>query len=667
MKLYQRIGAALGMLATLVACQPMPKAPQQWTLRSPDGGNSASITLSGQILQYSLLQEQDTLLLPSRLGVQLKEGDYSLFRALRKAETRTHKGQWEQPWGEQRLVDEHYNELALELENAQGQPIRYTFRMFDDGLGFRYEIPLQGRDSLRVTEELTEFRMPGSPKAFWMPGGPDNFYEGVYRATALSAIDTAETPATFRLENGRHLALHEAAIVDYASMTLVRQQGSLRAHLIPWKDGLKVRLAKDLRSPWRTVLVGKQATDLLSSTMILNLNEPNKLGDVSWVKPMRYMGIWWDMHLDTRTWKPGAKHGATTAYTQQYLDYAAQHGFGGVLVEGWNKGWEEWKDWSFTEAYPDFDLPYLQAYAQRKGLTLIGHHETSGRVTSEYEPQLKDAMALYGRLGVKAVKTGYVGGIDNGESHRGQWMVGHYQRVVEEAAKNKVAVVAHEPIKDSGLRRTYPNFISREGARGQEYNAWGNPPNQEDHEVMLAYTRMLSGPLDFTPGVFQLTYEEYRPAEFPSRVKTTLAKQLALYVVLYSPVQMACDLPKHYDRHPDMFAFVKEVPTDWEKSVPLAGEVGEYVAFARKDRQTDHWYLGAITNADPRSLELALDFLEEGRTYELTTYADGPAAHWEKNPYDYRIERRMVRKGDKLSLKLGASGGAAASLKPKRG
>jgi alpha-glucosidase len=477
---------------------------------------------------------------------------------------------------------------------------------------------------------------------------------------------------TVRTPAGTHLSIHEAALTDYAAFVLdQRRDRVFQTNLTPWSDGIRVKTAAPFKTSWRTLQLADDAVGLLNSSLILNLNEPNALGDVSWVEPGKYVGIWWAMHIRNRTWGSGPIHGATTAETKRYMDFAAKYGFDGVLVEGWNIGWDG--DWvqngdlfSFTQPYPDFDIRAVADYGRDKGVRLIGHHETSGNVTN-YARQMDAAFDLYESVGVRQVKTGYVadgGGIkrvdENGvvhyEWHDGQFTIGEYLRSVTEAAQRRISINTHEPIKDTGLRRTYPNWISREGAKGQEFNAWGNPPNPPEHEAILAYTRLLAGPMDFTPGIFDLT-----PFGMDSiyRVQTTLAKQLALYVTIYSPIQMAADLPENYEAQPYALQFIVDVPTDWEESIALAGEVGDFVVFARRERGGDDWYLGAITDEEARRHDLVLDFLEEGRSYTAQIYRDGDGAHWKTHPYALEIEEREVRRGDVLPLRLAPGGGAA--------
>jgi alpha-glucosidase len=479
-----------------------------------------------------------------------------------------------------------------------------------------------------------------------------------------------------RLASGVHLCIHEAALVDYAGFVLdQRREGVFRTNLAPWSEGIRVRARAPFVTPWRTIQVSPDAAGLLNSDLIINLNEPNKLGDVSWVEPGKYVGIWWAMHVGDRTWGSGPDHGATTAEAKRYIDFAAEHGFDGVLVEGWNTGWDG--DWfangavfNFTQPYPDFDLQAVAGYARDKGVRLIGHHETSGHV-SNYERQVSDAFDLYESLGVRQVKTGYVAdggdlvrvedGIKRHEWHDGQFAVAHFIRVLEQAAERKISINTHEPVKDTGLRRTYPNWISREGARGQEYNAAWAPPNPPSHNVTLPFTRMLSGPMDFTPGIFDLLHQG---PDSEYRVQSTLVHQLALYVVLYSPVQMAADLPENYERRPDAFRFIRDVPTDWEQSIALDGAVGEFVVLARQQRGGGDWYVGAISGDEPKTIAVPLSFLEPDRRYRATIYRDGDTADWRSNPYDYVIEKRSLTGKDTLELRLAAGGGVAIRLQP---
>jgi len=665
------------VLAMLVAAA----APAD-EVASPDGRIVVDVGVdAGGMPGYSVRFRDEDVIARSRLGLRFAdqpamESEFEIVSVSRGGNDST----WEQPWGERRLVRDHYNELIVEFgKPAPGaQRFYLQVRVHDDGVGFRYDVPEQpGYDAVDIVDELTEFRVPADATAFWIPGGGWNRYEYLYRTTGIDEIALAHTPMTLRLASGTHLALHEAALVDYSGYRLdQRRPGVFKTNLAPRSDGSRVRTRTPFRTPWRTIQVTDDATGLLNSDLILNLNEPNALGDVSWVEPGKYIGIWWAMHLGVRTWGSGDRHGATTAETKRYIDFAAEHGFDGVLVEGWNKGWDG--DWfnngaafSFTEPYPDFDITAITDYARARGVRLIGHHETSGNI-SNYEDQIGAAFDLYESVGVRQVKTGYVAdggqlervddqGVMHYEWHDGQFGVDHYLRVLKEAARRHISINTHEPVKDTGLRRTYPNWISREGARGQEYNAWGDPPNPPEHTTMLPFMRMLAGPMDFTPGIFDLTF---KGPDAEQRVSTTLAKQLALYVVLYSPIQMAADLPENYSKYADAFRFILDVPTDWEDSRALAGQVGDFVVFARRERGGDDWYLGAITDEAARTVTVALDFLDAGKSYSATVYRDGDKADWRANPYDYVIEKLDVGQGQSLDLKLAAGGGTAIRFTP---
>lgn len=665
---------AAALFALLSTAHALANISAVASVASPGGELRAilSIDEEGRAL-YSITRNDKTIISPSRLGFLLTDAP-KLERKLRLASqtTRSFDETWEQPWGERRYVRNRYNELRARLTEASGlkRSIDVVFRAFDDGVGFRYEFPEQAAlANLSIADELTEFSVADQATAWWIPAGEWNRYEYLYNTTPLTEVGQAHTPITLRTRDGLHIALHEAALVDYSSMWLKRVEGQrLRAVLSPSSSGAKVVRAAPFTTPWRTIQIADRAAQLAMSDLILNLNEPNKLGDVSWFKPHKYVGVWWGMHLDTESWASGPKHGATTKNTMRYIDFAAKHGFRGVLVEGWNKGWDG--DWfangdvfRFTESYPDFDLPRLAAYAKSKGVRLIGHHETSANIAN-YEAQLDAALDLYARHGVDAVKTGYVadaggvktkgpGGETRYEWHDGQVMSRHHLKVVTEAAERRIAVNPHEPIKDTGLRRTYPNWVAREGARGMEYNAWGSPPNPPEHEANLVFTRMLSGPMDFTPGVLSLKGRGGQP------IQSTIAKQLALYVVIYSPIQMAADLPENYERYRNAFQFIKDVPADWSDSIVLNGEVGDFATIARKDRNSDDWYLGSVTDERARTLEVALDFLEPNRAYTAQVYRDGDDADWKTQPHSIAIETRKVRRGDVLSLKLAASGGQA--------
>ncbi|ACT60144.1 glycoside hydrolase family 97 catalytic domain-containing protein [Hirschia baltica] len=649
-------------------------------LVSPDGRIEFQLKIQDGKLIYSVSKSGEVVLAPSRLGLRFASGkdldtDFIIGDVSRNISDET----WEQPWGEKRLVVDKHSEVLVTLLSAKDQTPQFNLRarVFDGGVGFRYEVPDTGARA--IVDELTEFSLDPASLAWWTPAGEFNRYEYIYRTTPLNEMERAHTPFTLKLPNSNtHVAIHEAALVDYSGMWLdQRRAGVLEADLAPRHDGVKVRVEGAFDTPWRVIQIADDAAGLINgSDIYLNLNEPNKLGDVSYFKPGKYIGIWWGMHINKYTWGSGPQHGATTENTKAYIDFAAENGFSGVLVEGWNIGWDG--DWfnngdlfSFTQAYPDFNLPELSAYAKERGVHIIGHHETSGNITN-YENQLEAAFDLYEANGIPAVKTGYVAdgsdlkfidaeGHPRYTWHASQERVVHDLHVLKRAHEHGIAVNAHEPVKDTGLRRTYPNAISREGARGMEFNAWGTPPNPPEHQAILPFTRMLSGPFDFTPGIFDLMPNG---EDDENRVPSTLAKQLALYVTIYSPIQMAADLPENYKKFPNAFQFIKDVPTDWEQSIALAGEVGDFVVMARHERGAENWYVGAVSDENAREVKLDFAFLDANRTYRAEIYRDGDSANWETAPYDIAIEKRIVTSQTKLGLKLAAGGGFAIRIVP---
>jgi alpha-glucosidase len=661
----------LAALAALAPAAPLDAAPV--TVSSPEGVLTVSVDVNGEGRpEYQVARFGQPVIAPSRLGFLFTNAP-KLERnfAITASATSSRDARWEQPWGERRFVRDRYNELRLTLTEKVDLKRRLdiVFRVYDDGLGFRYEFPDQpSLKDVAIAEEITEFAVARPATAWWIPAFQWNREEYLYNKTPLAEVGVAQTPMTIRTEDGLHIAFHEAALVDYSGMNLQNEgRGRFRAILTPSAEGPKVRRAAPFPTPWRTMQIADSAAGLVMNDLILNLNEPNRLGDVNWVEPFKYVGVWWAMHLDKESWGPGPRHGANNANVKRYIDFAAKHGFRGVLVEGWNEGWnDDWfangKDFSFTKAYPDFDIEALARYARSKGVRLIGHHETAGNI-AVYEPQLDAAFDLYERLGIDAVKTGYVadmGGLQvrgadgriRFEWHEGQEAARHHLKVVAEAAERRIAVNPHEPIKDTGLRRTYPNWVSREGARGMEFNAWGVPPNPPEHEANLVFTRMLAGPMDFTPGILSL---EGRAQP----ILSTVAKQLALYVVIYSPIQMAADLIENYEANMAPFQFIKDVPADWQETRVLNGEIGDFVTIARKDRRSENWYLGAVTDEEGRNLEVPLSFLSPGRKYRAQIYRDGPTAHYRTNGKDIVIEERTVTARDTLTLRLAAGGGQA--------
>ena len=661
------------------------------SISSPENINTIEFFLDEAGTPYYLVKHKDKVVIDrSSMGFDFKgQNSFKSGFVIKNTSQKDFNETWEMPWGEQRSVINKYKELLIELEEsaAPKRALNIYFRAYDDGIGFRYEFPKQeGVDSIVIMDENTQFQLTGNHLTWWCPGDWDSS-EHLYHTDSLSKIDALAlkkndlanshlvdnavlTPFTMRTADGLHLSFHEANLTDYAGMTLkLGGKDYLLTSELVGSDllGHKVKRSLPFVTPWRTIQIADKATKLIESRLIENLNEPNKIGDVSWFKPKKYVGIWWEMHLGKSTWDyESGKHGATTKNAKRYIDFAAKNGLKGVLVEGWNTGWNHWIGFDdregvfdFVTPYPDYDLKEVVRYGKEKGVELIMHHETSAAPRT-YDKQLDTAYSLMKSLGIHSVKTGYVGPvIPKGEYHDGQWMVNHYQRVVDKGVQYQVAIDVHEPIKPTGLRRTYPNLVSAEGARGQEFNAWasdgGNPP---EHLSILAFTRMLAGPMDFTPGIFDITL----PTKENNQINTTLAQQLALYVVIYSPVQMAADLPENYANKP-AFQFIKDVGVDWEKTVVLNGEVGDFVTTARQERETGNWFVGGITDENKREITVNFDFLEEGKKYKASIYQDGKNAHYKNNPTDIEIVQMEVDKNTTKIFKLAEGGGFAISLK----
>ncbi len=646
---------------------------------SPDGSISVAISVDNDgRANYTVSRKGKILIAPSLLGFILTDS-YPMVRDFKAidSEKASTDSTWEQPWGERRFVRDHYNELLVRF----GQPtylkrkMNVRFRVFNNGVGFRYELPDQPTlKTMNIAEEITEFDIAQPGQAWWITGGEWNRYEQIYQNTPINSVSVAHTPITMRLNDGTHLSFHEAALVDYSATWFKRADGQkFRTMLSPSSRGPKVTRSTPFNTPWRTIRIGDTAASLVENDLELNLNEPNKLGDVSWFRPTKYIGIWWGMISGKWSWAEGPNHGATTGRTIQYIDFAAKHGFGSVLVEGWNKGWNgNWfghgDEFSFTQAVPDFNLEAVTDYARSKGVSLVGHHETGGNI-AVYEPQLDDAFKLYMSRGINVVKTGYVadaGGIiapgdapgqTRMEWHDGQRQVNHHLKVVTTAAKYKIAINPHEPVKDTGLRRTYPNWVAREGARGMEYNAWSQFANSPDHEPTLVYTRMLSGPMDFTPGILSL--EGSTGVELAS----TLAKQLGLYLAIYSPIQMVADYPEKLEKYPRELDFISKVPADWSESHLIAGEVGDYAIFARKDRNSENWYVGGVNDGTPRTVPLTFDFLDPNKSYTVTIYKDSANSNYKtKTRHNIVIQQKILRKGAAYKIYLAPGGGFAMSL-----
>jgi alpha-glucosidase len=662
-------------LAALSLSAPVLAQTRVATASSPSGALTLTVTTNGEgRVGYAVSRGSTPVIGESHLGFLFSDSRQMLRNMELKEQTTTSKDEsWEQPWGEWRQVRDRHNEVALTLQERDKlrRTMRVRFRLFDDAVAFRYELPEQENlKTANIVEELTQFRVLGTGRAWWAPAYESNREEYLYNNTPINGVGTAQTPFTMRREDGIHVSIHEAALVDYSGMNVAHvQDGLMKADLTPSSSGPKVVRDTPFETPWRVILIAPDAPTLYhANTVFLNLNAPNKLGDVSWVKPQKYVGVWWGMHLDTQSWASGPKHGATTAYTKKMMDFAAKHGFRGVLVEGWNKGWDgDWfatgDEFSFTEPYPDYDIKSIADYGRRKGVRLIGHHETSASI-AVYERQLGPALDLARDMNMEAIKTGYVadaGGVQaidadgrkTFEWHEGQVMSRHHLKVVEEAAKRRIAINPHEPIKDTGLRRTYPNWVSREGQRGMEYNAWGEPKNPPHYDTELVFTRMLAGPMDFTPGILSLMGRGNTP------IPSTLARQLAYYVTIASPIQMAADLPENYEKNLAAFQFIKDVAVDWDDTRMLEGAVGDYAVFARKERGKPTWFLGGITDEEGRDLDLALNFLEPGRRYRAEIYRDGDGADFRTNPRAIAIEKRNVTAADRMKVRMAPGGGFA--------
>ena len=671
--------AALALLAATPALADTPAPVIRAT--SPNGEVALAVTLDGDgRATWAVTRRGKAVLAPSHLGFLFTDAPkFDRHLTVAGEERRDFDETWQQPWGEWRQIRNHYRELKVRLREstALGRVITVAFRLYDDGLGFRYEVADQPNlHNANIAEELTDFAFAQDGTAWWKPAFLWNREEYLYNKTALSALGTADTPVTVKLADGTHVALHEAALVDYSGMAVAQSTGTtLRAVLTPGAGRPKVVKSGSWTTPWRTLIIADDAPGLYMSHLMLNLNEPNALGDVSWFRPGKFVGVWWNMIKGEWTWARGPQHGATNAHVRQYIDFAAANKIPGVLVEGWNVGWDG--DWfgdgnamDFAKSTEDFDADALAAYAKTKGVRLIGHNETGGSA-SHYAAQFDHAFKFAADHGEMVVKTGYVtdaGQIERVDAdgtrlrewHEGQWMANHYLDVVKAAAKYHVAIDSHEPIKGTGLQRTWPNWVAREGSRGMEYNSWAgkNPP---EHEANLVFTRMLEGPMDFTPGVLSLT------GEHGSAILSTAAKQLALYVVLYSPVVMAADTPENYAAHLPAFQFIRDVPTDWEETRVLNGEVGDYVTIARKARGAEDWFLGAVGDEQPRSTRFKLDFLTPGKRYLAQIYRDADDADYRSEKrHAMVIESRTVTSAEAMDLKIAPGGGLAIRFKALR-
>ncbi|WP_199798300.1 glycoside hydrolase family 97 protein [Hymenobacter lapidiphilus] len=704
-----RFGRGLLLLLTFLwTTATLARAEEQ--LQSPDKQLTLNVNLTADgTPTYSLTYKGRAVLKPSQLGLELKgtpnlTNGFVQTDAVRKAIDES----WNPVWGEVKTIRNHYNELALTLtQPATKRTMLVRFRLFDDGLGFRYEFPRQPElGYFVVKEEKTQFALAGDHKAFWLPGDYDtqeystvtsklSEVRGLMKAAITgNASQTqfsptgVQTPLMLKSADGLYINIHEAALVDYSTLSLDLDDKTftLNAHLTPDAQGNKGNLQTPCTSPWRTVIVSDRAAGILESKLVLNLNEPSKIKDTSWIKPIKYVGVWWEMITGKSSWsytdmenikldsidyskvKPNGTHAANTAHVKEYIDFAAQHKIGGVLVEGWNIGWEDWfgkhKEYvfDFVTPYPDFNIAELNSYAKSKGVKLIMHHETSGAARN-YERHLEDAFQLMNKYGYDAVKTGYVGDVlPLGEYHYSQWLINHYNYVLKKAAEHRIMVNGHEAVRPTGLSRTYPNLIGNEAARGTEYEAFGG--NNADHTTILPFTRLVGGPMDYTPGIFQTKVSAYNPKN-NSFVHSTLARQLALYVTMYSPLQMAADLPETYNKFLDAFQFIEDVPVDWDDTRILEAEPGDYITIARLQKGGSSWFVGSTCDEQGRTSNISFSFLKPGKKYEATIYADGKGAHYETNPQAYAIRKITVTSKSKLQQYCAPGGGYAISVVEK--
>lgn len=678
------------------------------SLQSPNGNLEMQFEVQeDSIPVYALSYKGKEVIKTSKLGLSLKDSEDLLSGfAIESTDESTFDNTWTPVWGETKEIRNHYNELVVSLNQPSTErKLVIRFRLFNDGLGFRYEFPQQDKlVYFVIEEERTQFAMTGDHTAFWIPGDYDS-QEYDYTESKLSEIrgkfdvaltDNAsqeqfsktgvQTSLMMKTEDDLYINLHEAALIDYSLMNLNLDDENLifESWLTPDAVGNKGYIQAPAVSPWRTVMVSDDARDILSSNMNLNLNEPNKIEDTSWIKPMKYIGVWWEMITGKSSWnytdelpsvklgetdfsktKPNGKHAANTDHVKEYIDFAAEHGFDGVLVEGWNEGWEDWfgksKDYvfDFVTPYPDFDVEAIHDYAQSKGVKMIMHHETSGAIRN-YERHMDTAYQFMNKYDYPAVKSGYVGDIiPRGEYHYGQWAVNHFLYAVKKAADYKVMVNAHEAVRPTGLRRTYPNLIGNESARGTEFQAFGG--SKPNHVTVLPFTRLIGGPMDYTPGIFEMDISKLNP-DNNSHVNSTIANQLALYVTMYSPLQMAADLPENYNRFPDAFQFIKDVALDWDESIYLEAEPGDYITVARKEKGSGNWFVGNVNGNEVRTSKIKFDFLEKGKDYIATVYSDAADAHYKTNPQAYEIKKYRVNSKSELSQKSAPGGGYAISI-----
>ncbi len=703
---YSKLAAVLAVASGMCV---VPQDAYGAEITSPSGTVKLKADVVDSVPVYSIEYKNKKVVLPSKLGFELADGPDMMdgFRLI-DASVSSFDEVWQPVWGENSHIRNNYNELLMRLDQPEHyRKMNIRFRVYDDGVGFRYEFPQEGvLNYFIIKEEHTQFAMNGDHTAWWIAGDYDT-QEYDYTECRLSEIrgkmseaicsnasqtlfspTGVQTALQMKTDDGLYINIHEAALVDYSCMHLNLDDKNMvfESWLTPDAQGNKGHMQSPSHTPWRSVMICDNACDVLASNLILNLNEPCAYDDTSWIKPVKYVGVWWEMIAGPHEWsytsdlpsvklgkhdyasvKPHGKHSANTANVKKYIDFAAEHGFDQVLVEGWNVGWEDWfghsKDYvfDFQTPYPDFDLEGLNAYAQSKGVRLMMHHETSASVRN-YERHMDKAYKLMNKYGYNSVKSGYVGNmIPRGEHHYGQWLVNHYLYAVTEAAKHKIMVNAHEAVRPTGLCRTYPNLIGNESARGTEYEAFAG--NKPFHTTVLPFTRLQGGPMDYTPGIFDMDMKEVNP-DGNGHVNSTIARQLALYVTMYSPLQMAADVPEVYNRHLDAFQFIKDVAVDWDESRYLEAEPGRYIVAARKAKGGDDWYVGCTANENGHQSTISLDFLDKDKKYEAVIYADAPDAHYASNPHAYKIEKKKVTSKSRLKMKAAPGGGYAISIKP---
>ncbi len=703
---YSKLAAVLAVASGMCV---VPQDAYGAEITSPSGTVKLKADVVDSVPVYSIEYKNKKVVLPSKLGFELADGP-DMMGGFRLIDTSVSSFDevWQPVWGENSHIRNNYNELLMRLDQPEHyRKMNIRFRVYDDGVGFRYEFPQEGvLNYFIIKEEHTQFAMNGDHTAWWIAGDYDT-QEYDYTECRLSEIrgkmseaicsnasqtlfspTGVQTALQMKTDDGLYINIHEAALVDYSCMHLNLDDKNMvfESWLTPDAQGNKGHMQSPSHTPWRSVMICDNACDVLASNLILNLNEPCAYDDTSWIKPVKYVGVWWEMIAGPKEWsytsdlpsvklgkhdyasvKPHGKHSANTANVKKYIDFAAEHGFDQVLVEGWNVGWEDWfghsKDYvfDFQTPYPDFDLEGLNAYAQSKGVRLMMHHETSASVRN-YERHMDKAYKLMNKYGYNSVKSGYVGNmIPRGEHHYGQWLVNHYLYAVTEAAKHKIMVNAHEAVRPTGLCRTYPNLIGNESARGTEYEAFAG--NKPFHTTVLPFTRLQGGPMDYTPGIFDMDMKEVNP-DGNGHVNSTIARQLALYVTMYSPLQMAADVPEVYNRHLDAFQFIKDVAVDWDESRYLEAEPGRYIVAARKAKGGDDWYVGCTANENGHQSTISLDFLDKDKKYEAVIYADAPDAHYASNPHAYKIEKKKVTSKSRLKMKAAPGGGYAISIKP---